>query len=63
MTDTELMQLSERIGQALKARGATLTTRNPAQVAGLQRSSLTLPAVPPGLNVGLLPTVMKQKRK
>lgn len=26
MTDTELMQLSERIGQALKARGATLTT-------------------------------------
>ncbi len=26
MTDHELMQLSERIGQALKARGATLTT-------------------------------------
>ncbi|QJT82182.1 nicotinamide-nucleotide amidase [Kosakonia sp. MUSA4] len=26
MTDTELMQLSERIGQALKARSATLTT-------------------------------------
>jgi len=26
MTDTELMQLSERIGQALKARGATVTT-------------------------------------
>ncbi|WP_314420981.1 nicotinamide-nucleotide amidase [Pseudescherichia vulneris] len=26
MTDSELMQLSERIGQALKARGATVTT-------------------------------------
>lgn len=26
MTDTELMQLSERIGLALKARGATVTT-------------------------------------
>ncbi|SFT78972.1 nicotinamide-nucleotide amidase [Kosakonia arachidis] len=26
MTDTELMQLSARIGQVLKARGATLTT-------------------------------------
>lgn len=26
MTDNELMQLSERIGHALKARGATLTT-------------------------------------
>nr|WP_318383722.1 nicotinamide-nucleotide amidase [uncultured Enterobacter sp.] len=26
MTDSELLQLSERIGQALKARGATLTT-------------------------------------
>lgn len=26
MTDSELMQLSEQVGQALKARGATLTT-------------------------------------
>ena len=26
MTDSELMQLSERVGQALKARGATVTT-------------------------------------
>jgi len=26
MTDSELMQLSERVGQALKARGATMTT-------------------------------------
>ncbi|EON7230425.1 nicotinamide-nucleotide amidase, partial [Escherichia coli] len=26
MTDSELMQLSEQVGQALKARGATVTT-------------------------------------
>ncbi|PVW48315.1 CinA family protein, partial [Klebsiella pneumoniae] len=26
MTDSELMQLSEKIGRALKARGATVTT-------------------------------------
>ncbi|MGM1326753.1 nicotinamide-nucleotide amidase, partial [Klebsiella michiganensis] len=26
MTDSELMQLSELVGQALKARGATVTT-------------------------------------
>ena len=25
MTDSELMQLSEQVGQALKARGATVT--------------------------------------
>ena len=26
MTDSELMQLSEQVGRALKARGATVTT-------------------------------------
>lgn len=26
MTDSELMQLSEQVGQSLKARGATVTT-------------------------------------
>lgn len=26
MTDSELMQLSEQVGQALKVRGATVTT-------------------------------------
>ena len=34
MTDSELMQLSEQVGLALKARGATVTTANPAPAAG-----------------------------
>lgn len=34
MTDSELMQLSEQVGQALKARGATVTTAESVPVVG-----------------------------
>lgn len=64
MTDSELMQLSEQVGQALKARGATVTTAESctggwvAKVITDIAGSSTLV-----LNADLSPTVTKPKRR
>lgn len=63
MTDSELMQLSEQVGQSLKARGATVTTAESCTGGWVAKVITDIAAVPPGLNADLSPTVTKQKRK
>lgn len=62
MTDSELMRLSEQVGLALKARGATVTTAESC-TGGWRKPLPTSPEAPPGLNAALLPIVMKPKRR
>lgn len=63
MTESELMQLSEQVGLALKARGATVTTAESCTGGWVAKVITDVPAVPHGLNADLSPTVTKQKRK
>lgn len=63
MTDSELMQLSEQVGQALKARGATVTTAESCTGGLGSESDYRYCLAPPGLNADLSPTVTKPKRR
>lgn len=63
MTDSELMQLSEQVGQALKARGATVTTAESCTGGWVAKVITDIAGSPPGLNADLSPTVTKPKRR
>lgn len=63
MTDSELMRLSEQVGLALKARGATVTTAESCTGGWLAKAITDIAGSPPGLNAALSPIVMKPKRR
>ncbi len=63
MTDSELMQLSEQVGQALKARGATVTTAESCTGGWVAKVITDIAGSSACLNADLSPTVTKPKRR
>lgn len=63
MTDSELMQLSEQVGQALKARGATVTTAESCTGGWVAKVITDIAGSSAWLNADLSPTVTKPKRR
>lgn len=63
MTDSELMQLSEQVGQALKARGATVTTAESCTGGWVAKVITDIAGSSARLNADLSPTVTKPKRR
>ncbi|VFS12797.1 Uncharacterized protein (competence- and mitomycin-induced) [Yokenella regensburgei] len=63
MSDPELMQLSELVGQALLARGATMTTAESCTGGWIAKAITDVAAVRRGLNAVLSPTVTKRKSR
>lgn len=63
MTDSELMRLSEQVGLALKARGATVTTAESCTGGWLAKAITDIAGSSTGLNAALSPIVMKPKRR
>lgn len=63
MTDSELMRLSEQVGLALKARGATVTTAESCTGGWLAKAITDIAGSSARLNAALSPIVMKPKRR
>lgn len=63
MTDSELMRLSEQVGLALKARGATVTTAESCTGGWLAKAITDIAGSSACLNAALSPIVMKPKRR